>query len=151
MYGTIRLDRFSFSLNESKIPEVSVNFDTARFMKENLLESDNWLNTDLEPLEFQGILGKGYIRYKTEFEPGDVKYMIIRYYEGSSKGDWSRQTVGDPTIVLINDKYVPEASGWHPRKVKFDVSSYLKQGRNKIEVVLEKIGRPCGGRRVGYE
>ena len=47
-------------------------------------------------------------------------------------------------MVFIDGKYVADASGWHPRKITLDAAEYLRPGENTIEVILEKIGRPCG-------
>ena len=84
------------------------------------------------------------MRYRTSFEADAAHSVIVRYFEGSAKGGRSHQTVGDPAMVFINGKYVAEASGWHGRKFALAAADYLRSGKNTIEVILEKIGRPCG-------
>jgi hypothetical protein len=135
----------SFELNTPNLPDIGLEFKKARFKKDGIDKGSNWKSIKrLKPLEDLDIIEKGYVRYKATFEPEDAKTMVIRFYEGSAKSDRSRQTVGDPSMVFINSKYVSETSGWRGRKIKFDPSNYIKKGENTIEVVLEKIGRPCG-------
>jgi hypothetical protein len=130
-------------------PFEGITFEIASFAKEDFSAGADWIDAEFAPLEEQGIFDKGYIRYSADFDDSEAESMIVRYYEGSAKGNWSRQTVGDPAMVFINGKYVSKPSGWHQRKVQFDVKEYLKAGNNHIDVILEKIGRPCGAGGYG--
>lgn len=134
----------NFELSTSQLPDMDIEFQEAKFTTDEIDEGDGLEVEELLPLEFLNVFDKGYITYSAFFEPHGAESMVIRFYEGSAKSSRSRQTVGDPVMVFVNGKYVPEASGWHPRKIRFDLQEYLEPGRNKVQVILEKIGRPCG-------
>jgi hypothetical protein len=135
----------SFDAKTVSLPNVAIDFKRARFKRDSTDDAEQWAKLDqLKPLEELGVLEKGYVRYKATFSSDGTRLMTVRFYEGSAKGGRSHQTVGDPAMVFINGRYVREASGWHPRKIRFDVTDYLREGENSIEVIIEKIGRPCG-------
>jgi len=131
-----------FGIDTPEPPDVSNEFKRARFVRDG--DGGQWQSVSLRSLEDLGVLDKGYVRYRTSFEAGKAAALVIRYFEGSAKGGRSHQTVGDPAQVFINGKYVAEASGWHARKIMLDAAQWLRSGENTIEVILEKIGRPCG-------
>lgn len=134
----------SFKLKTPSVPDVEIEFKKARFSTDSIDENAPVLVKDLQPLELMGIFDKGYIGYSAHFEAQDAESMTVRFYEGSAKSNRSRQTVGDPAMVFVNGTYIPQASGWHPRKINFAVREFLKPGQNKVEIFMEKIGRPCG-------
>ena len=131
-----------FAVVTKEPPDVSHQFKRARFMRDG--GEGKWQATSLRSLEDLGVLDKGYVRYRTSFQAEKAATLLIRYFEGSSKGGRSHQTVGDPAMVFINGKYVAQASGWHARKIALAAAEWLTPGENTIEVILEKIGRPCG-------
>jgi hypothetical protein len=135
----------AFDVKTPALPEVGADFKRARFMPEQC-ETDAKTSPveQLHSLEDLGLLAKGYVCYHATFEAEGAESLIIRFFEGSAKNGRSHQTVGDPTMVRVNGRYVAEASGWHSRKIVLDAAEYLQPGKNTVEVILEKIGRPCG-------
>ena len=135
----------SFDAKTPSLPNVGIDFKRARFKPDSTNGREEWATLDqLKSLEELGVLEKGYVRYRATFPSDGARLMTVRFFEGSAKGGRSHQVVGDPAMVFVNGRYVQEASGWHPRKIRFDVAGYLREGENSIEVILEKIGRPCG-------
>lgn len=134
----------SFDLQTPGLPDVKIEFSKAKFALDAVEDIPVTTVKELQPLEFMNIYHKGYVTYSADFDADDIDSMIVRYFEGSSKSGRSRQTVGDPALVYLNGKLVPEASGWHPRKIHFDAGKYAQPGTNRIDVIMEKIGRPNG-------
>jgi hypothetical protein len=133
----------SFDLETPSLPQEVIQFSKALFKKEDLSNGD-WRHVgELNSLEELDILDRGYVRYKAHFTVDEVDSMVIEFYSGSAKT--GKFAVGDPTMVFINDQFVPEASGWKGERVQLDPVPYLKKGDNTMMVVLEKIGRNVGG------
>lgn len=136
----------SLDVQTPPLPDVAVEFKRAKFIRDEAEADDRGtLVPQLKSLEDLGIFDKGYVRYRATFEADDsARTVLVRYFEGSAKSGRSHQTVGDPAMVFLNGRYVPEASGWHARKIAVDAADDLRPGTNTLEVILEKIGRPCG-------
>jgi hypothetical protein len=132
-----------FNVNTPELPFKSISLKKARIKKDPSAGYEKAEAIKIQPLEDVPVFSNGYLVYTSYFEPGEAEAMAIRFYAGSvDQKTRSCQLVGDPVTVFVNGKCVTEVPVWHKRKVEFDLAKYAKEGQNKIEIVLEKLGRP---------
>ncbi|MEJ2009485.1 MAG: beta galactosidase jelly roll domain-containing protein, partial [Acidobacteriota bacterium] len=127
------------SLSTPELPYQPMPIKSVRTWVEKISgqQAGEWLKSRLLPLEDLGPVPYNYVKYRTEpFTYSNQSKLFVSTFADDEKK------------VFINGKVVPEASN-KKTEVEIDLSKYVKQGSNTLEISYELFGSPNFGKNLG--